>query len=262
MSLQIIAGFETSCISGVVEEAETRIREAQQQFPSFSHTLVLMLDDCVSAGQPRAPRPFEIIIVTTFLYNLLGISSFTGFIVLLAGWPLNNFVTTRSIHLQKSVSALRDQHMAVLNELIRAVKFIKFLAWEDRRIQRAMDAPGVEMNLMVKGRINSVLIWTSAPILVSLISFLTFLYQGHQPTASVAFTDSLTINIHRAVQHDSSAIRHHPSVDCSNLTSLILSFIIRELYPMAGFPTSVVLKRIETYLEEDEFDEQVSSSGP
>ena len=41
--------------------------------------------------------------------------------------------------------------MAVLNELIGAVKFIKFFAWEDRWIQRAMEARGVEMNWMVKG---------------------------------------------------------------------------------------------------------------
>lgn len=34
------------------------------------------------------------------------------------------------------------------------------------------------------------LIWTSAPILVSLISFFTFVYQGNQLTVSVAFTVS------------------------------------------------------------------------
>ncbi|KIK34052.1 hypothetical protein CY34DRAFT_661961 [Suillus luteus UH-Slu-Lm8-n1] len=43
-SLQVIAGFETSSISGKVKEVETRVREAQQQFPDFSNTLVLMLD--------------------------------------------------------------------------------------------------------------------------------------------------------------------------------------------------------------------------
>jgi hypothetical protein len=42
--------------------------------------------------------------------------------------------------------------MAVLNELIGAVKFIKFFAWEDRWIQRAMDARGVEMEWIVKGK--------------------------------------------------------------------------------------------------------------
>lgn len=57
----------------------------------------------------------------------------------------------RSIRIQKGVSASRDKRMATLNELISAVKFIKFFAWEERWIQRAMDARGVEMDWMIKG---------------------------------------------------------------------------------------------------------------
>ncbi|KAG1809100.1 uncharacterized protein BJ212DRAFT_1484598 [Suillus subaureus] len=182
--------------------------------------------------------PFEIIIATTFLYNLLGLSAFAGFIVLLAGWPLNSFVTKRSIRIQKGVSASRDKRMAVLNELISAVKFIKFFAWEDRWIKRTMEARGVEMNWMVKARINSVMftvIWTSAPILVSLISFFTFVYQGNQLTVSVAFTSIALF----------SMIRQPLGV--------IPAWIVQILQ------TGVALKRIETYLEEDEVDDQVSS---
>ncbi|KAG1771962.1 hypothetical protein EV702DRAFT_1134786, partial [Suillus placidus] len=43
-SLQVIAGFENSEISGSAKIVETRVREAQQQFPAFSNKLVLMLD--------------------------------------------------------------------------------------------------------------------------------------------------------------------------------------------------------------------------
>lgn len=182
--------------------------------------------------------PFEIIIATTFLYNLLGISAFAGFIVLLAGWPLNSFVTKRSIRIQKGVSASRDKRMAVLNELISAVKFIKFFAWEDRWIQRTMDAREVEMNWMVKARINSVLftlIWSSAPILVSLISFFTFVYQGNELTVPVAFTSIALFSMIRQP------------------LGIIPAWIVQILQ------TGVALKRIETYLEEDEVDEQVSS---
>ncbi|KAG2035126.1 hypothetical protein BDR03DRAFT_963280 [Suillus americanus] len=43
-SLQVIAGFETSEISGMAEDVETRVREARQQFPVFIDKLVLTLD--------------------------------------------------------------------------------------------------------------------------------------------------------------------------------------------------------------------------
>ncbi|KAG2093761.1 uncharacterized protein F5147DRAFT_820942 [Suillus discolor] len=85
----------------------------------------------------------------------------------------------------QGVSASREKRMAILNELISAVKFIKFFAWGDHWIKRSTDARGVETNGMVKVLFS--MIWTSALILASLISFFTFGYQGNQLAASVAF---------------------------------------------------------------------------
>jgi len=87
------------------------------------------------------------------LRSLLGLSAFAGFIVVLVGWPLNSFVMKRSIRIQKGVAASRDKRMGVLNELISAVKFIKFFAWEERWIDRAVDARKVEIGWMIKGRL-------------------------------------------------------------------------------------------------------------
>ncbi|KAG2035134.1 hypothetical protein BDR03DRAFT_963297, partial [Suillus americanus] len=50
-SLQVIAGFEKSTICGMPEDLETRVREAQQQFPAFIDKLVLMLDMTVYPTQ-------------------------------------------------------------------------------------------------------------------------------------------------------------------------------------------------------------------
>ncbi|KAF9471237.1 hypothetical protein BDN70DRAFT_939094 [Pholiota conissans] len=83
--------------------------------------------------------PFEVVFATIFLYQLLGFSAFAGFLVLVAGWPLNNIVARRSIQIQKGVLAARDKQMSVLNELIGAVKFNQFFAWEEHWIKRALD---------------------------------------------------------------------------------------------------------------------------
>ncbi|KAH8112485.1 hypothetical protein DFH11DRAFT_1545837 [Phellopilus nigrolimitatus] len=78
--------------------------------------------------------PFGIVIACTFLYPLLGWSAFAGFLVLFAGWPLNSSIAKRTIRIQKGVLAALDKRMGVLNELIGAVKFTTFFAWEDRWI--------------------------------------------------------------------------------------------------------------------------------
>ncbi|KAF8838558.1 P-loop containing nucleoside triphosphate hydrolase protein [Paxillus ammoniavirescens] len=182
--------------------------------------------------------PLEIIIASTFLYNLLGLSAFAGFVVLLAGWPLNSYVARRNIRIQKGVSASRDKRMAVVNELISAVRFIKFFAWEECWIGRAMDARNVELKWITKARINSVIfsaIWITAPIMVSLISFFTYVYQGNTLSVSTAFT---AISLFAMIRFP---------------LNVVPSWIVQVL--QAG----VALKRIETFLNEGEVTEQVSS---
>ncbi|KAF8224098.1 hypothetical protein L208DRAFT_1313304 [Tricholoma matsutake] len=93
--------------------------------------------------------------------RLLGWSAFAGFVVLLAGWPLNSFIAQCSIRIQKGLLAARDKQMGVLNELIGSVgslafhltffvKFIKFFTWEEQSIERALDAREHEMKWMTK----------------------------------------------------------------------------------------------------------------
>ncbi|KAH9924948.1 multidrug resistance-associated ABC transporter [Amylocystis lapponica] len=182
--------------------------------------------------------PFELLIAGTFLYQLLGWSAFAGFVVIIVGWPLNNFVAKRAVRIHKGVSTARDKRMGVLNELIGAVKFIKFFAWEERWIQRALDAREVEMKWMIKARVNSVLfslIWVVAPILISVTSFFVYVLQGNELTIGTAFTAIALFGMVRAP------------------LNIIPAWIVQMLQ------AKVAMDRISTYLEEDEVDEQVSS---
>ncbi|PIL29150.1 ATP-binding cassette transporter [Ganoderma sinense ZZ0214-1] len=182
--------------------------------------------------------PFEIFIATVFLYQLLGWSAFAGFFMLLLTWPLNNFMARRAVRIQKGVSTARDKRMGVLNELISAVKFIKFFAWEDRWIQRVLDAREGEMQWMIKARVNAVcfsLLWTTAPILVSVTSFFVYVAQGNELTIGTAFTAIALYQMVRAP------------------LNVIPAWIVQILQ------SKVALDRIATYLDEDEVDEQVST---
>ncbi|KAA1467006.1 P-loop containing nucleoside triphosphate hydrolase protein [Dentipellis sp. KUC8613] len=182
--------------------------------------------------------PLEIIFASIFLYQLLGLSAFAGFLVLILCWPINKLLTRRSIRIQKGTLAARDERMGVLNELIGAVKFIKFFAWEDRWIQRALDAREVEMGWMFKSRFNSALfnaLWMLAPIFVSIISFFVYVVQGNELTVSKAFTAIALFSMVRAP------------------LNIVPAWAVQILQSFVG------LNRIATYLGEDEVDEQVSS---
>jgi hypothetical protein len=81
--------------------------------------------------------------------------------------------------------------MAVVNELFVSVKFIKLCAWDDRWIDRCEKARAKEIKWIMRERWNSIMlafIWTCAPILVSVFSFMAFVAQGKELTVSIAFT--------------------------------------------------------------------------
>jgi multidrug transporter EmrE-like cation transporter len=74
---------------------------------------------------------------------------------------------------------------------LNKIKFIKFFAWENRWIDRVSDARATEMKWMIKARLNSILfqlLWSCAPVLVSITSFTVFVLQGNELTVSIAFT--------------------------------------------------------------------------
>ncbi|KAJ7664588.1 multidrug resistance-associated ABC transporter [Mycena polygramma] len=182
--------------------------------------------------------PVEIVVGSAFLYGLLGWSAFAGFGVLLVGWPLNSYVARRRVRMHKGELKARDGRMSVVNELIGAVKFIKFFGWEERWIKLALDAREVEMKWMIKSRLNSLvffLIWALAPILLSTISFLTYVMLGNELTIGTAFTSIALFGMIRSP------------------LNVIPSWVVRFLQ------TRVSLNRIAVYLEEDEVTAQVSS---
>ena len=96
---------------------------------------------------------------------MLGWAAFAGFIVIILTLPLNDIMAKRTNRIAKGTSTARDKRMGVLNELISAIKFVKFFAWEDRWVKRVLDARAVELRWMVKGRLNS------NPSVLPLISF-------------------------------------------------------------------------------------------
>jgi ABC-type multidrug transport system fused ATPase/permease subunit len=96
--------------------------------------------------------PLEIVVCVSFLYSLLGPSAFAGFFVLLLAMPANHFLSTRSYAIQKVLLAARDKRLNVLNELIGAIKFIKFFAWERQWEERVGEARNEELKVMIKGK--------------------------------------------------------------------------------------------------------------
>ncbi|KAJ7751710.1 hypothetical protein B0H16DRAFT_824510 [Mycena metata] len=182
--------------------------------------------------------PFNILIGSIFLYQILGWSAFAGFGVLLVGWPLNSYMTSWSFSMSKGHSKARDKRTTIVAELISSIKFVKFFAWENRWIERAMAAREEEMKWMAKIRANTVFlnaVWSVAPISLSVIAFFTFVWLGNELTVGIAFT---AITLFGTIRISLNTLPRH-----------IVAII----------DASVALNRVAVYLAEDEVGTQVSS---
>ncbi|KAF8502971.1 hypothetical protein JB92DRAFT_3123623 [Gautieria morchelliformis] len=152
----------------------------------------------------------------------------------------SNRISHTAIRLQKGTLNARDKRMNIVNELLNSVKLVKFYGWENRWIDRVLDARKFELGWLVKGRINRIMfsaLWTTAPILVSVLSFLTFILTGHELTISVAFTVIEFVHLYNAI---------------------ILMIMLGDC-AIQHVTSGVALDRIATFLSEDEVNAEVSS---
>ncbi|KAF7307832.1 ABC bile acid [Mycena kentingensis (nom. inval.)] len=181
--------------------------------------------------------PLAVLIGSIMLYDLLGFPAFSGFLVILLASPINSAFTRRNERIQKAMNAARDARMRVITELVGAIKLVKLFAWEDRWIGKVFSAREVELGWLIKARIHGIGflgLWVLTPILISAVSFCTYVLLGNQLTIGKAFTAIALFGMIR------EPLR------------VIPSFIVQILQ------TRLSVERIEAFLNEPEVGKQFS----
>jgi multidrug transporter EmrE-like cation transporter len=125
------------------------------------------------------------------LYNLMGWTAFTGYIILFLALPFNTLIVNRAGVLHRAESEMRDRRMQAMNEVVQAIKFIKFSAWESRWVDRVLDVRRTELKWLRKLKVIYFFIsmmWTTVPIFVAAVSFSCFtLVAKREMTVDIAF---------------------------------------------------------------------------
>ncbi|CAO3698324.1 unnamed protein product [Rhizopus stolonifer] len=178
--------------------------------------------------------PAELGVGIYFLYTLLGKSCFLGLLVMIVILPINHYNAKMFASTQDKLMESRDKRISLMNEVLQGIRQIKFFAWETNWEKRVMEARGVELYHLAITYLSGVLFtltWQGAPILVTLLSFWSFTkLEGKELTAPIAFTSISVFNELRF------ALNVLPEVFIEWLQALIS------------------LRRIQTYLDEDEID--------
>ncbi|KAF8587167.1 multidrug resistance-associated ABC transporter [Ramaria rubella] len=217
------AGNSGADIGKIVNLMGIDIKRIQDQVTSMNHIY---------------DAPLQLGLACVYLYSLLGPSAFAGFTSLVLAVPLTQLLTRYIIRITGGLSKARDERMGAVDEMFSSIKFIKFFAWEGRWVSRIMKAREVEMGWLRKIRTINIchsLLWLLIPNMISVVSFLVFILNGHELSVSVAFT----------------AIR---------LFDMLRQPLSELPYSVTTFAqTKVSLDRLSAFFNEDEVPEDVCS---
>ncbi|KAH6918109.1 ATP-binding cassette transporter [Coprinopsis sp. MPI-PUGE-AT-0042] len=210
----------------------------KEEFSSKTQVMNLMTTDTdrVSSFATNLVQligfPIELLVGNILIYNLLGVSSLVGVGVMLVFLPLNHLTMKTFMGVQGNLMKARDERMSLMNEILGAIRMIKFMAWERQMESKVMEVRNKELKFQQRHYcIWSlwIIIWHLAPALVTLASFWHFTVVRQQKlTPSIAFTSILIF------QEMKFALNMLPDV--------LINFL----------QTFVSLRRIETYLNGDE----------
>ncbi|OCB86633.1 multidrug resistance-associated ABC transporter [Sanghuangporus baumii] len=171
---------------------------AEEDFSSKAQIMTLMTTDADRVAEfvwhfyTLIDSPAEITIGALFLYKLLGISGLIGLAVACLFLPINNYAGRIIVRVQERLMRVRDERVTIMNEVLGAMRMLKFMAWERNFEYRIMKIREQELKYQFstyKIQLLFVTIWNISPLLVTLVAFWHFtVVRGQALTPSVAFT--------------------------------------------------------------------------
>ncbi|KAJ7065610.1 multidrug resistance-associated ABC transporter [Mycena amicta] len=179
-------------------DKEKKDDDDEGQFSSKAQIMTLMTTDIDRVADfthhvfAVIDVPIEIIVGTTFLYQLLGVSCFFGLGVAVVCLPLNHLTGKLVSRAQDNLMKSRDERVALMNEVLGGIRMLKFMAWERSFESRILKVRSKELKYQRLIYIIEALIagfWNGIPVLITLVSFYHFaVWRGETLKPSIAFT--------------------------------------------------------------------------
>jgi ABC-type multidrug transport system fused ATPase/permease subunit len=176
--------------------------------------------------------PIQIVISIWSLYELLGNAALWGVLVMIITQPITYWLSIKFQTSHETVMSATDKRLKAMNELLSAIRIVKFFAWEKEFKKRVSDARGSELT-SIRSRLMMFMwmgcAWFFIPVLIMVTVFYTYTL-SNALTASVAFTALALFNTFRG------ALDEFP---------FVISMMLQ---------ANVSVKRIESFMEEDEVE--------
>jgi ABC-type multidrug transport system fused ATPase/permease subunit len=240
--------MRNACVSAVYRKTLRLSSVARQRFTTGEITNFMSVDaqrlvDSVPFSFFLIIGPVELVLCLGLLYRLLGTAVLAGLGVLVLVTPLNLWASRRGETLLEEQLQAKDQRIKLMSEILAGIKVLKLYAWEKPFIAAIGEVRGKEIAVLrwiakLWALVN--LTFASVPFLMTLATFLTFVYSD--PVNNVLTADLIFVSL--------------------SLFNLIRTPLT--LFPLALMDTIklfVSVRRIHDFLNADELEEQVGEGA-
>ncbi|KAI8360085.1 hypothetical protein B0O80DRAFT_194371 [Mortierella sp. GBAus27b] len=146
--------------------------------------------------------PLQIFLAIGFLYRILGWSAFAGVVTMACFIPLNLVLTSKVEKIQDDLMKATDKRAELMNELLQAIRIIKFFSWERNfygKVDKARELELYKLRLRFTWWIFGTAMWFGTPVVVTITTFFAYTkIAGNTMTAEVAFPALALFNVLRA----------------------------------------------------------------
>jgi ABC-type multidrug transport system fused ATPase/permease subunit len=141
--------------------------------------------------------PIHILLTLVLLIINLTYSALAGFALIVASVPLLTRAIRRLFRRRMAINKITDQRVSLTQEILQAVRFVKFFGWEtaflDRIFElRKREVRSIQWLLATRNAINAVSM--SMPIFASMISFITYSLSNHELSPAPVFSSLALFN--------------------------------------------------------------------
>ena len=134
--------------------------------------------------------PYQAILSIIFLYFSIQYAVFSGLFVMILLIPINSIVAAINRKIQEKQMKLKDRRIKCMTEILNGIKVIKLYSWESPNEREVTSIREQELKMLKYSAVLNAIsnfLFQTAPVIVSLVSFATYVIAGNQLTAEIAF---------------------------------------------------------------------------
>ncbi|KAF9134866.1 hypothetical protein BGW39_005581 [Mortierella sp. 14UC] len=198
--------------------------------------------------------PIQFLIAGVQLYNLLGNAALVGVAFMIASYPIPAKLYAMIMKLFKGIMNTKDERMDALNEMLGAIRIVKFFGWEEQFVKKITAAREKELKRTKDTYVQIVfvdIVWMVTPLFNTVVILLAYTKLfGNEITASKIFTTLALFNIMRQALNSlpwniKSTMQAIVSLNRINKflsdEEVVLDTTVTKLDPKARFSTATLL---------------------